>query len=161
MRTGKGVEWAMHTLLNLAWLGDGEPVTTAQLAAAHDLSASYLNKQLQLLVKAGLLESVPGSRGGFRLARPLEAMSALDVVLAVEGDEPLFRCTEIRQCGTIGERCPEARFAGPCPVRVAMGRAEAAWRKALAEQSLADVQAAADAQAPAVSARTRQAFGRD
>ncbi|WP_409470983.1 RrF2 family transcriptional regulator [Streptomyces sp. HC307] len=161
MRTSKGVEWAMHTLLNLALLGDGEPVTTAQLAAAHDLSASYLNKQLQLLVKAGLLESVPGARGGFRLARPLEAMSALDVVLAVEGDEPLFRCTEIRRCGTIGERCPEASFAQSCAVKVAMGRAEAAWRKALAEQSLADVQAAAAAQAPAVPARVRQAFGRD
>lgn len=88
MRTGKGVEWAVHTLLNLAWLGDGEPVPTARLAAVHDLSASYLNKQLQQLVKAGLLESVPGARGGFRLARPLEAVSMLDVVLAVEGDDP-------------------------------------------------------------------------
>jgi hypothetical protein len=42
-----------------------------------------------------------------------------------------------------------------------MGRAEAAWRKALAEQSLADVLAVAGAQAPVVPARVRQAFGRD
>jgi DNA-binding IscR family transcriptional regulator len=78
-------------------------------------------------------------------------VSALDVV----------RCTEIRWCGTIGERCPEASFARPCAVKVAMGRAEAAWRKALAEQSLADVLAVAGAQAPVVPARVRQAFGRD
>ncbi|GGT01960.1 RrF2 family transcriptional regulator [Streptomyces chromofuscus] len=161
MRTGKGVEWAMHTLLNLAWLGGGEPVPTAQLAAGHDLSPSYLNKQLQQLVKAGLLESVPGARGGFRLARPLEAVSLLDVVVAVEGDEPLFTCAEIRRCGTIGERCPNAAFTRPCAVRTAMGRAETAWRKALAEQSLADVQASSDAHSADMATRVRQAFGVD
>jgi Rrf2 family protein len=151
----------MHTLLNLAWLGDGEPVATAQLAAGHDLSASYLNKQLQQLVKVGLLESVPGVRGGFRLTRPLAEVSVLDVVLAIEGDAPLFRCAEIRQCGSIGERCPDTNFARPCAVKIAMGRAEAAWRQVLAEQSLADVQAAVDAHAPTVAAHVRQALGRD
>ncbi|MFB4278588.1 MULTISPECIES: RrF2 family transcriptional regulator [unclassified Nonomuraea] len=160
MRTGKGVEWAVHTLLNLAWSGDGEPVATAQLAAGHNLSVSYLNKLLQQLVRAGLLESVPGARGGFRLARPPATVSLLDVVLAIEGDAPLFRCAEIRRCGTIGERCPDAAFAQPCAVKTAMGRAEAAWRQALAEQSLADVQAAADAHAPTVAAQVRQALGR-
>jgi Rrf2 family protein len=151
----------MHVLLNLAWSEDGEPVTTAQLAAGHDLPVSYLNKQLQQLAKAGLLESVPGARGGFRLARSLEAVSVLDVVVAIEGDAPLFRCTEIRRCGTIGERCPDSLFADPCAVKAAMGRAEAAWRKALAEQSLADVRVAAEGHAPGVAAHVRHAFGRD
>ncbi|GAA3833130.1 RrF2 family transcriptional regulator [Streptomyces chiangmaiensis] len=161
MRTGKGVEWAVHTLLNLGWLGGGEPVATAELAAGHDLSPSYLNKQLQQLVKAGLLESVPGARGGFRLARPLEAVSMLDVVLAIEGDEPLFRCAEIRRCGTIAERLPDSSFARPCTVNSAMHRAEAAWRKALAEQSLADVQAEAEAHAPTLASHVRRGLGRD
>ncbi|MEU6657136.1 Rrf2 family transcriptional regulator [Streptomyces sp. NPDC046900] len=161
MRTGKGVEWAVHTLLNLAWLGGGEPVATAELAAGHDLSPTYLNKQLQQLVKAGLLESVPGARGGFRLARPLAAVSMLDVVLAIEGDEPLFRCAEIRRCGTIGERVPKSSFTRPCAVNSAMERAEAAWRKALADQSLADVQAEAEAEAPTIASHVRRGLGRD
>ncbi|MEU6324405.1 Rrf2 family transcriptional regulator [Streptomyces sp. NPDC047009] len=161
MRTGKGVEWAVHTLLNLAWLGGGEPVATAELAAGHDLSPTYLNKQLQQLVKAGLLESVPGARGGFRLARPLAAVSMLDVVLAIEGDEPLFRCAEIRRCGTIGERVPNSSFTRPCAVNSAMERAEAAWRKALADQSLADVQAEAEAHAPTIASHVRRGLGRD
>ncbi|MGD1217165.1 Rrf2 family transcriptional regulator [Streptomyces krungchingensis] len=161
MRTGKGVEWAVHTLLNLAWLGDGEPVSTAQLAAGHDLSASYLNKQLQQLVKAGLLESVPGARGGFRLARPLEAVSMLDVVLAIEGDEPLFRCAEIRRCGSIGEQVPESGFSRPCAVNNAMAQAETAWRRALAEQCLADVQATAVAHTPALASYVKRGMGHD
>ncbi|MFD7445221.1 RrF2 family transcriptional regulator [Streptomyces sp. NPDC059909] len=147
--------------MNLAWLGSGEPVAAAQLAAGHDLPASYLNKQLQRLVKAGLLESVPGALGGFRLTRPLEAVSVLDVVLAIEGNEPLFRCMEIRRCGTVGERCPDGVFTRACAVKMAMGRAEAAWRKVLAEQSLADVQAGAEMHAPAMAVHVRQVLGRN
>src|SRR5687767_2851219 len=68
MRMSKGVEWAIHTLLNLDVIGGG-PVGSGQLADAHGLPAPYLNKQLQQLAKAGLLASTPGPRGGFRLAK--------------------------------------------------------------------------------------------
>lgn len=161
MRMTKGVEWAVHTLLNLAWLDDDEPVPTTRLAAGHDLPGPYLHKQLQALVRAGLLESVPGARGGFRLARAPEAISLLDVVLAVDGDEPLFRCAEIRRCGSVGAACPDGSraFALPCVVKTAMARAETAWREALAAQSLADVGAETDAHAPSVAAAVRRALG--
>ncbi|MEU6440849.1 Rrf2 family transcriptional regulator [Streptomyces sp. NPDC047046] len=162
MRMSKGVEWAVHTLLNLAWADHGEPVSTARLAAGHDLPGPYLHKQLQALVRAGLLESVPGVRGGFLLARAPEAVSMLDIVLAIEGDEPLFRCTEIRQCGLIGTQCagPDD-FARPCAVKTALGRAEAAWREALAAQSLADVGRESAAHAPGFPGAVRRALGGD
>lgn len=158
----KGVEWAVHTLLNLAWVDNGRPVATAQLAAGHDLPGPYLHKQLQALVRAGLLESVPGARGGFLLARAPEAISMLDVVLAIEGDQPLFRCTEIRQCGLVGAECsgPDD-FTLPCAVKSALGRAETAWREALAAQSLADVGRASEEHAPNVGGAVRRALGSD
>ncbi|MFI6875763.1 RrF2 family transcriptional regulator [Streptomyces sp. NPDC050400] len=137
MRMSKGVEWALHTLLNLHMTGGG-PVGSGQLAAVHGLSATYLNKQLQLLVKAGLLTSLPGARGGFRLARALEDITLLDVVEAIEGDVRPFQCTEIRCCGRVGELTPPPSEA--CPVKVAMVRAEDAWRQALAAQTLAEIQ---------------------
>lgn len=150
----------MHTLLNSAWLSDGKPVSTAQSAAGHDLSASCPHKQLQQPVKAGLLESVRGVRGGFQLTH-FESVSLPDVVLAVEGDEPLVHCTEIRRCDSIGERCPDSTFTRPCSMKVAMGRAEAARRNVPAEQSFADIQAATDTRTPAMTGRVRQALGRD
>ncbi|MEU9367066.1 Rrf2 family transcriptional regulator [Streptomyces avermitilis] len=137
----KGVEWALHTLLNLDMIGGG-PVGSGQLAEAHGLSASYLNKQLQQLARAGLVASVPGPRGGFRLARPLETITLLDVVEAIEGGTQLFHCTEIRCCGKIGELSPPP--TGTCAVNAAMRRAEQAWRQALATQSLADIRADLD-----------------
>ncbi|MEV0183224.1 Rrf2 family transcriptional regulator [Streptomyces sp. NPDC050625] len=141
MRMSKGVEWALHTLLNLHMAGGG-PVGNGQLAAMHGLSATYLNKQLQLLVKAELLTSIPGAHGGFRLARGLERITLLDVVQAIEGDVRLFHCAEIRCCGRAGEIEPQPTEA--CPVKAAMVRAEDAWRQALAAQTLAEIQAELD-----------------
>jgi Rrf2 family protein len=62
------------------------------LAEFHGVSESYLLKHLKALAKAGLLQSVAGSKGGFRLGRPANTIMALDVVDAVEGAGPAFRC---------------------------------------------------------------------
>lgn len=106
----EGVEWALHSCVNLAWSGPDRAVSAARLAAWHDLPAAYLNKQLQALARAGIVSSTPGPRGGFRLARPLDAISLMDVVAAVEGPDEAFRCAEIRQQGP-GSR----RTGGPRP----------------------------------------------
>ena len=160
MRMNQGVEWAVHVLLALAWLDDDEPVSTARFAASYELPPAYLNKQLQALVRAGLLESLPGARGGFRLARPAEKITLMDVVMAIEGPEPAFQCTEIRRQGS-GADAPESWFRFACAVSTGMQRAELAWRKSLAAQTIADVKAEAELHAPAIAAATRRAYGRD
>src|SRR5919109_3853855 len=126
----RGVEWALHCCLNLAWLGPEVAVTAAHLAAFYDLPAAYLNKQIQALVRAGIASSVPGPHGGFRLARPPEQISLLDVVTAIEGPQPAFRCMEIRQRGAFGGE-PES-FTARCLIDQAMHQAELAWRRELA-----------------------------
>ncbi len=157
---GQGVEWAVHVLLTFAWLDDDVPVSTAQLAASHDLPVAYLNKQLQALVRAGILESCPGAKGGFRLARRPDAVTLMDVVVAIEGPREAFRCTDIRERG-MGEGLPRSAFAQPCAVHASMQRAELAWRRELAAQTVADVRAEADGHAPAAAQVARRAFGRE
>jgi Rrf2 family protein len=147
MRMSEGVEWAVHSRLVLVWLGDAQPVPTGRLAATFELPPAYLNKQLQALSKAGIVTSTPGPRGGFRLARPAEDISLLDVVTAIEGPEEAFRCQEIRQRG-VGASVPKKEFREQCAVAAAMRTADVAWRRALAQQSLADVGASADRAAP-------------
>jgi Rrf2 family protein len=138
MKMSEGVEWALHCCLTLAWLEDAEPVPTKTLAAAFDLPPAYLNKCLQALVRAEILSSSAGVKGGFRLARSPEKISLLDVVVAIEGAEESFRCTEIRRCGA-GTTAHAREFARPCGIAVAMRRAEAAWRRELAAQTIADL----------------------
>ena len=60
------------------------------LAADFGASEAHLAKVMQRLVKAGLVASTRGPKGGFRLARPAETVTLLDVYEAVEGPvEPL------------------------------------------------------------------------
>ena len=154
MRMSQGVEWGIHVLLTLTWLDSGAPVATTTLATSYDLPSAYLNKQLQALVKAGLLESLPGARGGFRLARPAEQITLMDVVTAIEGPDEAFRCTEIRRNGA-GADLPGRFFTTQCAVHASMQRAELAWRRALAERSIADVRDEAEQGAPGLGAYVR------
>src|SRR3982074_1611026 len=95
MRMTEGVEWALHCCLNLSWVGPEQAVTAARLAAFYELPTAYLNKQLQALARAGILSSVSGPKGGFRLDRRPEQITLLDVVVAIDGPVDAFRCTEI------------------------------------------------------------------
>lgn len=156
MRMSEGVEWTLHCCLTLGWLDTDKPVSTAKLAATFELPPAYLNKRLQALVRAGILTSTPGVRGGFRLARSPEKITLMEVVAAIEGRENAFRCTDIRKRGAGAER-PAHEFQRQCVITTAMRKAELAWRRELASQTLADMMAAAP---QAAAERTRDWFER-
>lgn len=119
----------------------------AKLAEYHDVPGPYLAKHLQALSAAGLVESVPGPKGGYRLARPASEITVLDVVLAVDGDDAAFTCTEIRQCGPAA--CAPSAYRGTtCGIARIMWAAEDAWRASLREHTIADLLGAALREAP-------------
>ena len=134
---GRGVEWAVHSCVNMAWTPAGEAVNSARLAEYYKLPGPYLNKQLQALVRAGILGSVSGPRGGFHLARRPENITVLDVVLALEGHEPVFRCEAI--LGDMPEADQQENFVRTCLISQTMRQAEMAWRQALARQTIAGI----------------------
>jgi Rrf2 family protein len=137
MKLGDGVEQAIHCVLLLSGLSATGVLSASALAEFHGVSTSYLLKHLQALTGAGILQSVPGPKGGYRLAKATDEITLLDVVLAVEGPEPAFRCSEIRQRGPL----PVAAqfFKAPCAVNAAMLRAERAYRDVLRETTIADL----------------------
>ena len=93
MKLPEGVEWALHCTWLLTFAREGEALPARRLAEFYDLPEAYLAKLLKALVRAGLLSATSGPRGGFRLARPPEAITVAEVVEAVEGPGPLFCCT--------------------------------------------------------------------
>lgn len=137
MKLSEGVEWGLHCMAVLAGLPPGATLPTKALAEYHGLSETYLAKHLQALTNAKIIESLPGPKGGYRLQRAPEEITMLEVVEAIDGREPLFRCTEIRQ------RCPlthePATYRVPCGIHLAMAHAEKAWRDALRAQTVADI----------------------
>ena len=134
---GEGVEWALHCCTLLAVVPDGTALPASRLAEFHGVPAAYLAKHLQALAAAGILESVPGRKGGYRLARRPADISLLAIVDAVEGDETAFRCTEIRQRGPAA--LARSRYVKPCGIARAMWAAEEAWRAELARRPVADL----------------------
>ena|SRR5579885_1308919 len=137
MRMGEGVEWAVHCATVLALVPAGAAMSGARLAEFHGVPPAYLAKSLQALARNGIVESVAGRHGGYRLARPAGEITLLDIVRAVEGDEPAFRCSEIRRRGPAA--VPARHYTPTCAIASAMWRAEAAWADELRRVSLADV----------------------
>jgi Rrf2 family protein len=144
VRIGEGVEWGVHCATVLAALPRRATLPGKALAELHGVSETYLLKHLQALTAAGLLESVPGPKGGYRLARPAQAISLLDLVQAIEGRDAAFRCTDIRARGP-AQPTGQPRFATVCAINRAMLRAEVAWRESLATTTVADLAAQAQA----------------
>jgi Rrf2 family protein len=130
-------EWVLHCATTLAQLEAGTAVSATQLARYYDLPAPYLAKQLQALVRAGLLTATTGPRGGFRLARPASGITLLEIVEAVDGTSSPYECREIRQQGR-GALPPED-CRRTCVLAEKMADAHEAWRRSLTEVTLADV----------------------
>lgn len=149
----EGVEWGMHAVVLLALAPAGTALPAARIAEFHGVTAPYLAKHLQTLARAGILESVPGAQGGYRLARPAAEIRVVDVVEAIDGPTPAFRCTEIRRRGPAAG--PAADYRGPCAIHAAMLRADAAWRSELARTTAADLAASV------IASSSAEALARD
>jgi Rrf2 family iron-sulfur cluster assembly transcriptional regulator len=82
-------------------------VSLADIAARQQISLSYLEQLFARLRRKGLVKSVRGPGGGYRLAMSADETTVADIVLAV--DEPLraTRCGKPagRGCMVGGERC--------------------------------------------------------
>src|SRR5207245_8836293 len=135
MKLSDGVEWALHCCTVLALVPRGSALPAGRLAEFHGVPTAYLAKHLQALSRAGVVESVAGPRGGYRLSRPPDEITLYDIVAAVEGTAPAFRCTEIRQRGPAA--LPAREYKAACLITQAMHRAAAAWRGALEHHPLA------------------------
>lgn len=127
----------MHAVVLLALTPPGASLTANRIAEFHGVPGPYLAKHLQTLARAGILESVTGVRGGYRLARPADRIRVIDVVEALDGDAASFRCTEIRRRGPAAVAASEYRV--PCAIHATMSRADAAWRAELARTTAADL----------------------
>ncbi len=65
------------------WEKDG-PVSVSRVARELDISFSYLEQLFAKLRRAGLVQGMRGAGGGYRLARPAEEITVMDVLRAVE-----------------------------------------------------------------------------
>ncbi|SER20791.1 RrF2 family transcriptional regulator [Microlunatus flavus] len=84
MRLSARVDYALRALSELA--AADAPRTVDQLSAAQHIPNKYLESILGELRRDGLLRSQRGPEGGYRLARPADAISIADVIRALDGE---------------------------------------------------------------------------
>ncbi|MGB2756696.1 MAG: Rrf2 family transcriptional regulator [Acidimicrobiia bacterium] len=96
-------DYVTRALLVLAAAPDGGPVTAASIAEQQHMPQKFVENSLVDLKKSGLVSSVRGNAGGFKLARPAAEITVADIIRAVDG--PL---AEIR-----GERPETMVYEGP------------------------------------------------
>lgn len=88
MKISSQEEYGLRCLMKLASAAEGHSLTIPEIATAEGLSAPYVAKLLAVLRQAGLIESVRGRAGGYRLAAA-PADITLGSVMRILG-EPLF-----------------------------------------------------------------------
>ena len=86
MKLSAKAEYACLAVIALARQGlDSTPVRVREIAETHGIPERYLVQILIQLKGAGLVYSTRGSAGGYRLARPAEQISLLEVLTSIEG----------------------------------------------------------------------------
>ena len=79
--------YAVMALVDLARHGESRPVSLADIAERQEISLSYLEQLFARLRRGGLVKSVRGPGGGYRLARGAGETRISDIILSV--DEPI------------------------------------------------------------------------
>lgn len=113
MRLSTKGRYAVMAMADLAKNGLGadgsdRAVSLAEIATRQEISLSYLEQLFARLRKGGLVLSVRGPGGGYRLAKTAQDTVVAEIVLAV--DEPIraTRCASQaspKGCMLAGERC--------------------------------------------------------
>lgn len=156
---GSGVEYGLHCLLYLVDAPADRPPSARDLAEFQGVSPTYVAKLFTQLEKAGLVASAEGVGGGFRLARPADAITILDVIDALEGRKPLFQCREIRaRCILFADSPPTWAGRGMCAIHATMRDAEAHMRQSLSSQTLADLANRVGPKLPAAFVKEAQSW---
>ena len=130
MRVSAKTDYALRAALELAAAAGEKPVKGERIATAQAIPLRFLENILMQLRHAGLVESRRGADGGYRLAKPPEAVTLADVIRAIDG--PL--------AGVSGVRPESLSFVGVAePMRDVWIAVRASLRSVLEQVTLADV----------------------
>jgi Rrf2 family protein len=146
LRLSKKADYGLIALSYMAAPGQRAIVSTREMAEQHDIPVELLAKVLQRLARRGVLTSVQGINGGYRLARDPQAISVADVVEAIDGPLTLTACSDTT------DSCDQ--FA-KCNIRDPLHRIRERIAAALATCSVAELAADRPAAAVAVIAPVR------
>jgi len=132
MRLSTRSEYGLRALVSLVRRAEETPVPLRVLAQSEDISEQYLEQIFVELRRAGLVRSVRGARGGYRLARKPEEIPVAEVVRLLEGSLAPVDCLEHAE----GEGSCSRQ--GECVTRKVWEQLQNSIEETLGQMTLAD-----------------------
>lgn len=130
MKLSRATTYALYGLAHLA----GEPpdrfVPLSEIRRRYGVPEKHLAKIFQTLVRAGILRSARGVKGGFALARPARSISPLEIVEILDGP--------VLEAGCMLARSP-CRHAARCAVNTVWIRAQREMLAVMRRATLVDL----------------------
>ena len=124
MRLTKAAEYGVRCVLVLSLKSEGQVINRREIASEMQIPEQFLSKVAQDLAKAGLIEIVQGSRGGYRMLKPAKHTTLLEVIEAINGN--IF----LNDCLMASDYCSRSQF---CPVHKVWEKARKQLRQTLRE----------------------------
>jgi Rrf2 family protein len=101
--------YALRILVDLAENRNNGYITLKEAAERPEISEKYLESIVKDLVREGIVEGLRGKGGGYRLARPADAINVLDVLQSADGtlvpvaclEEGSKPCSRAAECRTL------------------------------------------------------------
>ena len=144
LRLSKKADYALMAMKHLATRHDAAASCSArEISESYEIPLELLAKVLQRLVRVRLLQSVQGTRGGYRLGRPPISIPVAEVIQAVDGP------VTVTACSPNDHRCEQY---SKCSIRDPLWKIRGRILEALTTVTVADLMVEQDA--PAVESTT-------
>lgn len=130
MEITKAADYGLRAMYRLGHTPRDTSALINDIAAEMSIPRQFLHKVMPRLVKAGLVRSRRGARGGYRLAKDPKDISLLDIVQAIDGPIYINRCLFDKD---------DCNRDGDCTIRPIFALAQSALHKVLASHRLSDV----------------------
>lgn len=99
MKISSRGRYAIDLMVDLALYDNGEPISVKDIAERQQISGKYLEQIVSMLQKAGMVSSIRGAQGGYRLKRKPEEYSIGAILRVTEGDLAPVACVEEGETG--------------------------------------------------------------
>jgi Rrf2 family protein len=130
MEITKAADYGLRAMYRLGQTPPNHSALIGDIATEMHIPAQFLHKVMPRLVKAGLVRSRRGARGGYRLAKAPALISLLDIVQAIDGPIYLNRCLFDKD---------DCSLDAECPIRPVFAEAQQALRDVLGARKLGDL----------------------
>ncbi|MBV8977420.1 MAG: Rrf2 family transcriptional regulator [Alphaproteobacteria bacterium] len=129
--------YALHALIVLAQRGDEQPVMIADIAEEARVPRKFLEQILLGLKRRGIVQSMRGRAGGYKLGRPAKEISFADIIREIDGPLALSPCVSV----TAYHKCPDCDDEATCSIRKVLLAARDATAEILETRTLAQAAA--------------------